>query len=212
LSSIPLRFVKMRLLALLLLLGLMAAAPAQAAPANVDVGDFFYRPFRVKVEPGEPVNWRVLDGTDHTITSARGAPASFDSDGRVPGQTYSFRFTLPGRYRYVCLFHPGLMDGVVQVGDDTVDPVVSRVRVRRGSRSVRLSFRVSEEVKAKATFFRAGKLVKTIRTKTLRQGARSVLYRPRSLRPGRYRVKLAATDLEGNAAKAVSRRFTIPRP
>lgn len=202
----------MRLLALLVLAGLLVAAPAQAAPASVEVGDFFYRPFRVKVQPGEPVNWRVLDGTDHTITSARDAPASFDSDGKAPGQTYSFRFTTPGRYRYVCLFHPGLMSGVVQVGDDTVDPVVSRVRVRRGSKSVRLSFRVSEEVKAKATFIRAGKVVKRVRTRTLRQGARSVLYRPRSLRPGRYRVQLAVTDLEGNAAKAVSRRFRIPLP
>jgi plastocyanin len=211
LSTIPLRFVEMRLLVLLLLLGLAAAAPAQAAPANVEVGDFFYRPFRVKVEPGEPVNWRVLDGTDHTITSDRGAPARFDSEGKAPGQTYSFRFTLPGRYRYVCEFHPGLMDGVVQVGDDTVDPVVTGVKARPGRRSVRLSFRVSEEVKAKATFFRAGKVVKTIRTKTLRQGARSVRYRPKILRPGRYRVKLAVRDLEGNAAKAVSKRFRIPR-
>lgn len=202
----------MRLLALCALAGLLAAAPAQAAPANVDVGDFFYRPFRVKVQPGEPVNWRVLDGTDHTITTARGAPAGFDSDGKAPGQTYSFTFTTPGRYRYVCLFHPGLMEGVVQVGDDTVDPVVSRVRARPGRRSVRLSFRVSEEVRAKATFIRAGKVVKRIRTRTLRQGARSVLYKPRSLRPGRYRVKLEATDLEGNAAKAVSRRFRVSQP
>ena len=80
-----------------------------------------------------------------------------------------------------------------------------------GKRSVRVSFRVSEEVKVKATFTRAGKLVKRIRTKQLRQGSRSVTLK-RKLSPGRYRVKLEATDLEGNKAKAVSKRFRVPRP
>ena len=104
------------------------------------------------------------------------------------------------------------MSGVVQVGPDTVDPVLSRAKPRVGRRSVRVSFRVSEEVKVKATFTRAGKVVKRIRTKQLRQGSRSVTFKPRKLRPGRYRVKLEATDLEGNKAKAVSKRFRVPRP
>jgi len=210
-----LRFAEMRrLLSVSVLLGLLAAtpAPAQAAPASVSAGDFFYRPFRVKVEPGEAVNWRVADGSPHTMTSARGAPAAFDSGDKDPGQTYSFSFTLPGRYEYICLVHPGLMDGVVQVGDDTVAPRISRAKAKRGKRSVRVSFRMSEEGKAKATFIRAGKVVKTIRTRTLRKGARSVLFKPRSLKPGRYRVKLELTDPEGNVAKPVSKRFTVPRP
>ena len=202
----------MRLICLLALVGLLAAAPAQAAPAKVDVGDFFYRAYRVKVNPGEAVTWRLLDGSPHTITSRRGAPAAFDSGDREPGATYSFKFTTVGRYRYFCLIHPGLMDGVVQVGDDTVDPTVSRVSVKRGRKSVRLSFRVSEEVRVRASLTRAGKVVKTIRTKTLRQGARSVLIKPRALKPGRYRLRLEATDLEGNAAKPISKRFSVPRP
>ncbi len=70
----------------------------------------------MKVNPGEAVNWRVADGSPHTMTSERGAPAAFDSDEKMPGETYSFSFTLPGRYEYMCLIHPGLMNGVVQVG------------------------------------------------------------------------------------------------
>ena len=202
----------MPLLVLFALFGLLAAAPVQAAPAGVDVGDYFYRAHRVKVNPGEAVTWRILDGSSHTITSGRGAPAAFDSGEKKPGETYKFAFASPGRYRYVCLIHPGLMVGVVQVGPDTTDPTVTRVKAKRGKRSVRLSFRVSEDVKAKATFIRAGKVVKTIRTKTLREGSRSVLYKPKSLTPGRYRVKLEVTDLEGNAAKPVTKRFAVPRP
>ena len=40
------------------------AAPAQAAPARVDVGDFFYRAYRVKVNPGEAVTWRLSAHAD----------------------------------------------------------------------------------------------------------------------------------------------------
>ena len=129
----------------------------------------------------------------------------------MAGESYSFTFAVPGRYRYLCLIHPDQMSGVVQVGDDTVDPVVAGVRVRRGRKSVRLSFRVSEEVRARASLTRAGKVVKTIRTKVLRQGSRSVLIKPRALKPGRYRLRLEVTDLEGNTAKPVSKRFTVPR-
>jgi len=193
-------------------LGALAAPPAQAAPARVDVDDFFYRAYRVKVNPGEAVTWRILDGSPHTITSNRGSPAAFDSGEKDPGATYSFTFATPGRYKYFCLIHPGLMDGVVQVGPDTTVPKVSRVKAKRGKRSVRLSFRLNEDAKAKVTVIRAGRVVKTIRTKSLRDGGRSVLYKPKSLRPGRYRMKLEVTDLEGNAAKAVSKRFTVPRP
>jgi len=201
-----------RSLCLFVSFGFLAAVPAHAAPANVNVVDFSYKPFRVKVQPGEAVTWRVVDGPGHTITSRRGAPAGFDSGTKSPGEAYSFKFAVPGRYRYICLIHPDRMSGVVQVGDDTVDPLVTKVKARRGKKSVRLSFRISEEAKAKATFIRAGKVAKTIRTKTLREGARSVLFKPKTLKAGRYRVKLEVTDLEGNAAKSISKRFTVPRP
>jgi plastocyanin len=199
------------LLCLLASLGLLAAAPAQAAPANVDIADFTYKPFRVKVQPGEAVTWRLIDGPGHTVTSRRGAPAPFDSGTKVAGESYAFTFTVPGRYRYLCLIHPDQMSGVVQVGEDTVAPVVTRTAVKRGRRSVRLSFRVSEEARARASLTRAGKVVKTIRTKVLRQGTRSVLIKPRALKAGRYRLRLEVTDLEGNAAKPISRRLTVPR-
>ena len=64
-----------RTLCILLPLGLLAAAPAHAAPASVSAGNYFYKPFRVKVQPGEAVNWRVVDGDPHTMTSERGTPA-----------------------------------------------------------------------------------------------------------------------------------------
>lgn len=193
-------------IALLLLL----TTPAGAADTTVTSGDFFQRPYRAKVDPGDTVTWRIT-GSGHTVTSRRDAPAAFDSGTKGDGETFAFTFSVAGRYAYVCEIHPGLMNGVVQVGPDTVDPVLSRVKARRGKRSVRVSFRLSEEARVKATLRRGGKRVKTVRTKVLRQGSRSVLFKPKALAPGAYRATLEATDLEGNAAKRVSKRFTVPK-
>ena len=195
---------------LIALAGLGLAAPAQAATVNVDTGEFFFRPYRVEVALGDTVNWRILPGAAHTITTRTTAPAQFDSGSREPGETYPHTFSVGGRYSYFCRLHPGLMDGVVQVGPDTVDPRVTRLRVRRGARSVRLRFRLSEDAKVRVTIRREGRKVKTIRTKVLREGARSVLYRPATLRPGSYRAALVATDIEGNVASALRKSFTVP--
>jgi hypothetical protein len=176
---------------------------------RVDAGDFFYAPYRVSVDVGDTVTWRILEGSGHSVTTRRGSPAQFDSGVKAPGQTFAHRFTVAGRYSIYCTIHPG-QDGVVQVGRDTTDPRLTRLRASRGTRSVRLRFRLSEEATVRASFFHEGRRVKRIRTRVLRAGARSILFRPASLRPGRYRARLVATDLEGNAAPAVSRRFTIP--
>ena len=199
---------KLRLAALLALV-LSLAAPAGAADTTVDTGDFFYRPYRVKVDLGDTVTWRILPGAAHSITTRRSAPAQFDSGLKAPGETFARAFTVPGRYAIYCTVHPG-QDGVVQVGPDTTDPRLTRLRARVGERSVRLRFRLSEEAKVRAVVSRDGARVKTIRTRILRAGARSVLYRPRTLVAGAYRARLVATDVEGNVAPAVSRRFDVP--
>lgn len=188
---------------------LVAAAPAAAVDTSVDTGDFFYKPYRVSVQPGDTVTWRILEGSEHSVTTRRSAPAQFDSGLKAPGQTFAHEFTVPGRYAIYCTIHPG-QDGVVQVGPDTTDPRLTRLRVRRGERAVRLRFRLSEEARVRASIFRDGNRVKRIRTGVLRAGARSIPYRPGTLRPGAYRARLVATDVEGNSAAAVSKRFTVP--
>jgi plastocyanin len=192
-----------------LLVAMALPGTAGAADMNVDAGDFFYRPYRVEVNPGDTVTWRILPGSRHTVTTRKSAPVQFDSGLKEPGQSFAYTFAAPGRYSLYCVIHPG-QDGVVQVGRDTVDPRLSRVRLRRGERSVRVRFRLSEDARVKAVVYRNGKRVKTIRTRALREGAHSVLYRPSTLGPGRYRVKLSATDVEGNAGAAVSKRFRVP--
>ena len=199
--------------ALPLLIGLLLAAllpsPALAADATVDAGDFFYRADYVRIDPGDSVTWRFLQGQPHTATSRSSAPARFDSDVKDPGQTFTQAFTVPGRYEYFCTLHPSLMDGVVQVGPDTVRPRLTRVSARRRGRAVRISFRLSEEARARVVVRRGGRRVKTIRTSLRDKGAQSVRYSPR--RPGRYTATVTAVDREGNSSSARRASFRVPR-
>lgn len=189
----------------------LPAFPAGAADSEVAVGNFFYRAAYVRVDPGDTVTWRLEDGSNHTVTTRADAPVGFDSGELAPGQTFAVTFTEPGRYRYRCRIHRNLgQNGVVQVGPDTARPVVERLRVERGRRSVRLSFRLSEDARVKVTLRRGGKIVKTVRSKLLIQGSRSVLYRPARLAPGRYVAKLTATDREENASKVRRATFSVP--
>jgi plastocyanin len=203
----------MRLLALALLASTLVL-PASAlggsptaqpsATADVQVGDFFFRPDYTRIEPGDSVTWTVLEGSPHTATSLAGAPVPFDSGDLLPGQRFSFTFATAGRYPYVCAIHP-FMRGTVQVGPDTTDPRITRTRAKPGKRSVRISFRLSETSRVSATLAsarRPGRVLRRLRARKVRSGGRALSIRTAGLAPGRYRVTLKAKDPEGNVGRA----------
>ena len=194
-------------------LGLLAL-PAHVGAANthsVTVGDFFYKPKRLEVPVGDTVTWNFTDET-HNVTSRRTAPAKVRSGDRADGTSFSFTFTKPGRYSYMCTIHPGIMEGVVQVGPDTTPAKVTRAKAKRGKKSVRVSFTLSEDAKVKAVFTRAGKRVKAVSPKLLKEGPHSVTFKPKKLTPGSYRVKITTRDFKGNSGKAPSVKFKVPGP
>jgi plastocyanin len=194
-------------------LGMLALPTTVGAAVThvVQTGDFFYKPKRLEVAPGDTVTWKFADET-HNVTSRQGAPVKIRSGDKDPGTTYSFTFTTPGRYSYTCTVHPGLMFGVIQVGPDTTPPKLTKPKAKRGKKSVKVSFRLSEDARVKATVKRGGKKVKTIKTRTLGEGARSLVFKPKKLTPGHYRVTLVPTDIEKNAGKAVTVKFAVPKP
>jgi plastocyanin len=184
----------------------MAADPAAraSATARVQVGDFFFRPAYLRVEPGDTVVWRVLEGSPHTVTSRPGAPVRFDSGELLPGQELPLAFATAGRYPYLCDLHP-FMRGVVQVGPDTVDPTFSKVKARPGKRSVWLSFRLSEASRVSASLASVKKPAKALRRargRTVQDGRHGLSINTRELKPGRYRATLVAKDPAGNVARA----------
>lgn len=103
-----------------------AAVPASAsgsastgAPAvEVDMTNrLLFSPDTVRITRGETVMWRNSSMLPHTVTADASKAAAadnvtlpsgaqpFDSGNIDAGQTWSYTFTVPGTYRYVCLPH-----------------------------------------------------------------------------------------------------------
>jgi len=72
---------------------------------------FAFQPATITVHAGAAVTWTNESDADHTVTADDG---SWSSTNVGKGQSYSRRFTKPGKYPYVCGLH-GYMTGVVIV-------------------------------------------------------------------------------------------------
>jgi plastocyanin len=72
-----------------------------------------YNPDNITVVIGvnNTVIWTNNDNEPHTVTASDG---SFDSGNMNPGATFTYTFTTPGTYTYICTYHPW-MHGYVTV-------------------------------------------------------------------------------------------------
>jgi plastocyanin len=80
---------------------------------TVHIRNFCFRPTVLHTKVGGSVTWVNDDPFDHTVSGANAAWGSYEALAGSVSVTY--RFTRPGAYPYVCLFHPG-MTGAVVVG------------------------------------------------------------------------------------------------
>ena len=88
-----------------------ADSPAPQAGTAVSISDFKFNPATLTVPVGTTVTWTNQDEEPHTIAAKGG---SFHSPGMDTHGTYSFAFTTPGSYDYICSIHP-FMTGTVVV-------------------------------------------------------------------------------------------------
>jgi plastocyanin len=112
----------------------LAAPPAAdqvaAATTPVSVTDFQFTPGSATIKQGDTVTW-TWNGGFHSVTSATGAPESFNS-GDMFGGTFSHTFNAVGTYNYYCDIHGGqTADGNVfgMAGTITVNAVPEPVGV-----------------------------------------------------------------------------------
>ena len=95
----------------LLLIASLAAGAGYAGTSNsVEIADFAFSPPTLTIAAGESVTWTNSDQVVHTATSTSGA---FDSGDLDPGESYTFTFTTPGTYDYLCTPHPSMTGRIV---------------------------------------------------------------------------------------------------
>ncbi|WP_031160792.1 plastocyanin/azurin family copper-binding protein [Streptomyces durhamensis] len=88
-----------------------AAAPV--AGNTVAIKNFAFSPATLKVKAGTTVAWTNQDTDAHTVTSA-GSGGPMHSVALATHATYSYTFTKPGTYAYLCTIHP-FMTATVEV-------------------------------------------------------------------------------------------------
>jgi plastocyanin len=89
------------------------APTAPVAGSTVAIKNFAFSPATLKVTAGTTVTWTNQDTDAHTVTSS-GAGGPLHSAALATRATYSYRFTKPGTYAYLCTIHP-FMTATVEV-------------------------------------------------------------------------------------------------
>ena len=94
----------------LLIMGVQDTMAMTDVP-NIMMRNFDFSPASLAVPRNTTVTWKNVDGEPHTVTSTDGL---FRSGALDQNDTFSFRFTTPGTYRFFCSIHPR-MTGTVTV-------------------------------------------------------------------------------------------------
>jgi plastocyanin len=89
-------------------------APTDHSGTVVMIKDYCFSATVLRVQPGQKVTWRNVDGTTHLVTGHGGF---WGTNGELqPGDSYAVRFDDEGIYPYSCMLHYG-MNAVVVVGN-----------------------------------------------------------------------------------------------
>jgi plastocyanin len=165
------------------------AAPSLAADVGVDVKDFEFTPTTQKIAVGDTVSWTFTNG-GHSTTARPNQPDKWDSDVLDKGKTFQHTYTRPGRYQYYCKPHESFMRATLVVGEDTVKKTVGAITAKVSGSKVTISFKLNEG--AVATLKLKGAKKKTVKTKRLAAGKRSIVVK--KLKKGSYSGTLTLSD------------------
>jgi plastocyanin len=92
--------------------GRHAASPCPQGAVTIRMKDMRYQPKQTTVRIGQTVCWTNLEGVPHDAVARQGA--EFESDLFGNGGTFHTKLVQPGRVRYVCSIHPGMV-GTIDV-------------------------------------------------------------------------------------------------
>ncbi len=89
------------------------SGPRQPADVTVEVADMKFSPAVITVKAGDKVTWKFSDKAPHAVQGIGDIALGINSPIIHKGE-WSFTFTTPGTYRYLCPLHPD-MKGTVTV-------------------------------------------------------------------------------------------------
>jgi plastocyanin len=81
-------------------------------PNQVFIYQFVFNPKVITVPAGTTISWINHDVAAHTATRNGGAD-QFDSGDLRLNREFTHTFDTPGRYDYICFYHPGMKGTVV---------------------------------------------------------------------------------------------------
>jgi plastocyanin len=89
---------------------------ATPSPVKIAYRNIMISPATVTIKAGTTVTWSDFDSTatPHNVAVQSG-PQTFTSPTLGMGSTFTFKFSRPGVYSYICTFHPTLMIGKITV-------------------------------------------------------------------------------------------------
>jgi len=88
-------------------------APAESGNVVVTIVDFNFGPETLEIPVGTTVEWVNEDSFDHTVEANDG---SFVSEDMGTGDRFTFTFTEPGTFDYICGIHPSMTGSIVVSG------------------------------------------------------------------------------------------------
>jgi len=88
----------------------VAAAPASAGKAEVQIDNFSFSPTALRVKAGTQITWTNGDDIPHTVVSDG---HTFKSKVLGTGEKFTFTAAKRGTYSYSCSIHPNMTGKVV---------------------------------------------------------------------------------------------------
>ena len=204
----------------LVLAGTLAlAAPAHATTVQVNIGNNAFTQSQITITQGDTVTWNwVGPDTNHSTTTTAEGQTTWDSDPGNPfpnhqvGDKFSWNFPNEGEYSYFCKVH-SFMTGKITVvpknnnpnppPEDITAPEFGTLQIQLKKRRIKFSLDEPAKVVGRMT----GPIRKTLKV-TAKRGT-NYLKLPKTLKKGKYRVNMTATDAAGNKSLVARAKFTI---
>jgi plastocyanin len=84
----------------------MSIDKVQEGEVKMDIANFAFTQKTLKIKKGTKVTWTNTDSAKHDITPDMESEAFKGSELLSKGDSYSFTFSVAGKYPYICSPHP----------------------------------------------------------------------------------------------------------